>query len=68
MLKWCSKCGENSIAGKLRTRQRDGAEILYEYCINKNPSCQYRAAIIMKRGDKNANNKKTSQQQYELFG
>jgi len=39
---YCYICKENSIATKKYTRQKDGMKMYFEYCINKNPSCQHK--------------------------
>jgi hypothetical protein len=51
-----------------RVREKDGAYVRYEYCINKNPDCQYRAAIVLEEGNKDESPaKETSPAQLELF-
>lgn len=42
-LKFCVTCSEKSIATKIYIRARDGVKCCLEYCINFNPSCQYRS-------------------------
>ena len=41
-LGYCFKCNEDSIATKIKVRASDGMRTKFEYCINKNPDCQYK--------------------------
>ncbi len=52
MKMFCYNCNEDSIVEKSYTRKSDGVRVYFEYCTNKNPSCQYKFSREIIKKDK----------------
>ncbi len=67
-LKYCDTCKEKSRILEVKVRKRDGAKVVYEYCINANPDCRYKTVRVLETATNEDRQKTSRPVQLELFG